>query len=287
MEQPKTTSGTPSRFLQPGQAPVEPSPFLQPAEVPPKVKAEMSPKGAEIAARLREIFYSYDNRKTSDNRSAQVTIGPSEIGTPCDRRLGLSLMRTPATNPGGDGWAAFVGTCLHDGLEKMFQWSDAGTGRFVTEMPLTFGSTYVPRGTGDLLDRTLMMFLDHKAMGQYSRRRLRDKGPSETYRVQVHTYAYGAVLEGEKVKHVAIVAWPRDGSSLDELWVWTEPYDKTIAENALKRVDKLAGSLPLTGTWPEKLAAARSLPVADPYECRFCPFLLKGDGDMKKGCPGA
>lgn len=287
-----TTSGTPGpiefrygptiseTFRQPG------SPFLQPFDRPEKIKVEMNDKGKDIAARLKEIFYSYDNRKTSDNRSAQVTLGPSEIGTPCERRLGMSLMRIPAVNPGGDGWAAFVGTCVHEGLQQVFTWADAGTGRFATEIPLTFPSAYVPRGTGDLLDRVLLLFLDHKAMGEYSLKRLKEKGPSDTYRVQVHTYAYGAILAGEKVKDVAIVGWPRAGASLDQLFVWTEPYDRRVAEGALKRVDKLASSLPLAGEKAQQLQVARSLPMADAYECRFCPFHLKGDKDMARGCPG-
>lgn len=262
------------------------SPFLQPFVIPPKIKVEMTDKGRDIATRLKEIFYSYDNRKTSDNRSAQVTLGPSEVGTPCERRLGMSLMRIPAVNPGGDGWAAFVGTCVHEGLQQVFTWADAGTGRFATELPLSFPSAYVPRGTGDLLDRVLLLFLDHKAMGEYSLKRLREKGPSDTYRIQVHLYAYGAILAGERVKDVAIVGWPRAGANLDQLFVWTEPYDRKVAEAALKRVDKLAGTLPLAGAITQQMTVARSLPMADKYECRFCPFHLKGDKDMAKGCPG-
>ena len=270
------------RFLQPG------SPFLQPPPYERAPKAEMTDKGKEIAARLREIFYAYSNRNTSDNRSAQKTLGPSEIGTVCDRRLAMSLMGIEPVNPGGDGWAAFVGSCGHEGLEQMFKWASANTGRFETEMKLQFGSTLVPKGTGDLLDRTLMMFLDHKFMGEYSLKKLRAEGPSETYRIQVHTYAYGAILAGEKVKDVAIIGWPRAGSSLDGLYVWTEKYDKKIAVDALKRVETIHAQTQSRRQYDTEnlLEVSKSFPTGAKYECKFCPFYLPGDKEMARGCSG-
>lgn len=275
------------RFKQPG------SPFLQPPPYGGPVKAApMSDRGKEIATRLKEIFYSYSNRNTSDNRSAQTTLGPSEIGTPCDRRLAMSLMGVEPTNPGGDGWAAFVGTAIHASLDDMFTWASAGSGRFETEMKLSFGSPLVPKGTGDLLDRTLMMFLDHKCMGEYSLKKLRADGPSETYRVQIHTYAYGAILAGEKVKDVAIIGWPRAGSSLDGLYVWTEPYNKQIALDALARVERIHAKtreirrVDGLGDTPSAMATAQTFEVSTKYECKFCPFSLPNDKQMERGCPG-
>lgn len=267
-------------FLQPT------SPFLQPPDYVKAEKKEMSQKASEIANRLKEIFYAYSNRNTSDNRSAQRTLGPSEIGTPCDRRLAMSLMGIEPVNPGGDGWAAFVGTCTHDGLEKMFRWASANTGRFVTEMRLNFPSEYVPKGTGDLLDRVYMIFKDHKIQGEYALRKMREEGPPEHYRVQVHTYALGAVLAGEKVKDVAIVSWPRAGSSLDQMYVWTEPFDRSVAEEALARVDRIARDAFRQGSGPfSKLEVAKTFPTGD--DCRFCPFYQKSDKKMERGCPGA
>lgn len=271
------------RFLQPF------SPFLQPGEIPERVTTQdaMNDRGKEIANRLKEVFYAYSNRRTSDNRSAQTTLGPSEIGTPCDRRLAMALMGIEPVNPGGDGWAAFVGTCVHAGLDDMFSWASANTGRFVTEMKLQFGSELVPRGTGDLLDRTLFMFLDHKLMGQYSLKKLKEKGPGDTYRVQIHTYAYGAVLAGEKVRDVAIVGWPRAGSSLDDLFVWTEPYDRKVAEEALRRVERInkeSVQMGSTGGVSSKMRIAQSFVAGD--DCRYCQFHLRGDKGFTRGCPG-
>lgn len=273
------------RFLQPF------SPFSQPGQIPAKIKLadSMSDRGKEIAARLRETFYAYTNRNAKDNRSAQKTLGPSEAGTPCDRQIAMKFLGIRPTNP-QEGWAPFVGTAVHVELAKMFEWANgADSGRYVTEMPLSFGSAFVPRGTSDLLDRVLFMILDHKLMGSWSLNKLIQEGPSETYRIQGQIYALGAVLAGERVKEVAIVAWPRTESSLDKLYVHVEKFDRKIAEAALQRVERIARKV--QGHQADvgqglytPIDAAKEFPAGD--DCRWCPFHLKGDKRFERGCPG-
>jgi hypothetical protein len=289
---PEESSGPTGRPLSPGR-PLQPGYVLpQPPDYVKAEKKEMSEKAKEIASRLKEIFYAYTNRNTADNRTAQTTLGPSEIGTPCDRRLAMSLMGVEPVNPGGDGWPAFVGTCTHDGLDKMFQWASARTGRFVTEMRLQLPSEYVPKGTADLLDRVFMVIIDHKIQGEYALRKMREEGPPDHYRVQAHTYALGAVLAGEKVKDVAIVSWPRAGSSLDQMYVWTEPFDRQLAEDAIRRVENIARETHRKRDEPRPpgLPQYTPLEVAKTFEtgddCRYCPFHQKTDKAMERGCPG-
>lgn len=270
------------------------SPFFQPGPIPVSMKTveAMNDRGREIATRLREIFYSYVNRNARDNRSAQTTLGPSEIGSPCDRQLAMKLMGVPAVNP-QESWAPFVGTAVHASLAEMFEWANgANSGRFAVEMPLTFGSTVVPRGTGDLLDRVLFMFLDHKLMGKYSLKKLIEQGPSDEYRVQLHTYAYGAEKAGEKVKEIALVGWPREESSLQNLYVHVEPYDRQIALDAIARVERLHREVQgRLGTVPTNVFVSENpLEVAQTFDtgdaCRWCPFHNKADKRMERGCPG-
>lgn len=269
--------------------PPKPRAISQPAGRRSELPAEpMSREGAEIAARLKEMFYAYDNRRSSDNRSAQTTMGPSEMGTPCDRRLALSLMRMPPVNPGGDGWAAFVGTAIHASLEEMFLWADAGTGRFAVEQRLEFGHPIVPKGTADLLDRTLLMVLDHKCQGRWSRNKLKSQGPIPTYKVQAHVYAHGARLRGEDIQKVAIVSWPRDESTLDDLYVWVDDYDPAIVKKAFERVDGIGAKVEELGLMDAELETkalgAANFKVAD--DCRFCPFYMPNARDITKGCNG-
>jgi hypothetical protein len=201
-------------------------------------------------------------------------------------------MRIAPVNPGGDNWASFVGTCIHVGLAEMFMWANAGTGRYATEVPLSFPSEIVPKGTSDLLDRTLFIAYDHKAMGRWSLDKLRTVGPNPTYRVQVHTYAYGQRLKGETVKYVAIIGWPRENATLADLYVWVEEYQPEIAQKALARVEGIAMQLEVANVQigngltvqGNRMAIAKSFDVQD--DCKFCPFLAKGDVNFDRGCNG-
>lgn len=267
-------------ILQPFSHILQPTPYE-------KVRAEpMGDLAKELATKIQETFYAYSNRKTSDNRSAQTTLGPSEIGTPCDRRLAMALLGVPPVNPGGDGWAAFVGTCTHVGMAEIYTFADAGTGRYAVELPVFLGVPTVPRGTTDLLDRRDGTVVDWKIMGSYSLKKFKEQGPSATYRTQAHVYGLGAEKGGEKVRNVAVVGLPRAGRSLDEMHVWTEKYDRKFAEAALARVETIADNI--TGLrqyeTQDVMQIARMFEVAD--DCRYCPFHLKNDKEMKRGCPG-
>lgn len=275
-----------SPFLQPPEY-REPSPvFLQPPEYAGPEKPEpMGDLAKELSVRIKETFYAYDNRKTKDNRSAQTTLGPSEIGTPCDRRLAMALMGVPPVNPGGDGWAAFVGTCGHVGMAEMLTFADAGTGRYAVELPLTFQSVWVPRGTTDALDRRDATLIDWKFMGAYSLKKFKLEGPSTTYRVQAQVYGLGATEAGEKVRNVAIVGLPRAGGSLDDMHVWTEKFDPKIGREALKRVDDIAKQTQDFEQHGTPMEIGAKFPTAN--DCRYCPFHLKTDKEMRRGCPGS
>lgn len=274
-----------SRISQPVSLILQPPPYS-----PPEKPEPMGDLAKELATRIKETFYAYDNRKSSDNRSAQTTLGPSEIGTPCDRRLAMALIGVPPVNPGGDGWAAFVGTCGHVGMGEVYKFADAGTGRYAVEMPVRTGSDVVPRGTTDLLDRMIATIVDWKFMGAYSLKKFKQEGPSDTYRIQAHVYGYAAVQGGERVKNVAIVGLPRAGGSLDEMHVWTEKYDRKVAEAALARAEGIAEQVELSHTHagldPQELVMTAAKRFDTANDCRYCPFYLKGDKEMRRGCPG-
>lgn len=191
-------------------------------------------------------------------------------------------------NPGGDGYAAWLGTQGHRGMADIYEWANGRSGRFAVETPLNFPSKFVPRGTGDLLDRKLRTFVDWKFMGFSSIKKLRGTGPSPVYRTQIHTYGYGATKRGEKVEQVAIVAMPRQGYSLDEMYVWSEPYDQSIALAALDRVQYIADRIQFLGGASNAIAnagVAKAFAVAP--DCTYCPFLLKGAADhLQDGCNG-
>jgi hypothetical protein len=259
--------------------------YEQPDKAPRAITqaVPMTDQETRLCATFKEIFYQYTNRS---GRSTQRNLGPSEIGTPCDRRLIMRLLGAPPVNPGGDNWASFRGTQVHRGLAEMFEWADAGRGRFATEQRLNFSSLLVPKGTADLLDRTLFMVDDHKVMGQWSLDKLRTKGITPTYHVQLQVYGLGARMRGEKIDHVGLIGWPGDKPNLDDMYVKIEPYDPAVARAALKRVDDLkvwADAGIAAGASPA--AVAQTASIAD--DCRFCPFYMPDARDLTNGgCNG-
>lgn len=269
---------------------------------------EMNSEELELLARIKETFYAYTNRS---DRSQQSTLGPSEAGTACDRRLALHMLGMRPVNPGGDNWASFKGTCIHVGLADMFTWADAGTGRYAVEVPLALPSAIVPRGTTDRIDRILCMVLDDKCMGEWSLDKFRRMGPSPTYYVQAHLYAYAARRRGERIDRVAIVAWPVTEQNLDGLTAWVRPYDPTVAPAALARVDQLSqavreeedalgaeglhddarsGADPGASEVSEYLTVRRQLTIASKFkvadDCKFCPYYAPDDSQREFGCNG-
>lgn len=247
-------------------------------------KPQMTELGKEIAARFKETYYSHQWRDEHGNRSAQPHVGPSEVGTPCDRRLAMSLMRVDPSHAGGESWPAFVGTCVHSGLAEMFVWSSGTSGRYLVETPLTFDHEAMPRGTVDLVDRVMKVAVDHKVLGRWSLNQLRNKGPSPTYRTQVHLYAHGARKAGHSISDVAIVGWPRDGGTLDQMYVWTEPFNPALVKDTLERLDRITGQIAVDRGALADLQIARKFDTED--DCKFCRYHAKGDDEFTRGCPG-
>jgi len=219
---------------------------------------------------LKEVVRDYERSRP---RSRQKDLGPSEAGNPCNRRLAYRLLGANGVNTDSDPWPAIVGTAVHAWLEKAF--SD-DPGRYDTEVKVEL-PTYM-RGTVDLVDKHTNTVIDHKVLGLTSLKRMKADGPSEQYRTQVHLYAAGLRLEGYEVEHVAIAAWSRSGALKDAHW-WSEPYDETLVEATLRRIDALRE---VTAIGRDALPL---IPTAD-ANCTWCPFYVPAVTDVTEGCPG-
>lgn len=225
---------------------------------------------------LKDVIRAYDSGRP---RSRQVSIGPSEAGTPCGRRLAYRLLEAPRNNTDSDPWAAIVGTAIHAWLDDAFVEASKAPdeGRWVTGVWVELPG-YM-RGQIDLYDRRTRTVIDHKTMGAEGMRRLRKDGPGEQYRTQVHLYACGMRMAGYAVDHVAIAAWSRSGRLKDAAW-WTEPYDEAVVEAALARIDALRSTTTALGA-----AALPLIPTADAH-CQWCPYYLPASTVIEDGCPG-
>lgn len=217
-------------------------------------------------------------------RSQQKTPGPSEIGTPCVRRLGFKMLGTdPVNTDRGAAWKPTVGTAVHAWLQSTFQgYNDAHKiDRFYLEQKVTVGTLggQPLKGTVDLYDRATGTVLDWKVVGLAALKRYRVDGPGSQYRAQGHLYGRGFALLGLPVERVAVCFLPQNGELYD-MHLWSEPYDEQVALDALSRAEGIAS---LTATLGRQ--ALPLLPTADAF-CQYCPYRMPAATDLTEACPG-
>ena len=220
-------------------------------------------------------------------RSQQNAPGPSELGTPCIRRLAYRILDAirPLDKPNmdTDPWAATIGTATHAWMATTYNQRnvDLGRDRYLIEQRVSL--PYDIKGSCDLYDRDNGRVIDWKVTSLENIRKYRKNGPGDAYRAQSHLYALGLQLAGEKPSDVVVVFLPR-GGRIDGLYVWTEPYNPSLAVKTLQRYHRTW--LAIAELDPEAFPDRWSLfATADAY-CNFCPMFLRDSRDLSSGCPG-
>jgi hypothetical protein len=138
-------------------------------------------------------------------------------------------------------------------------------------------------GHCDLFDVDTLTVIDHKVVGAEKHREYKRNGPGMRYRSQAHLYGKGWAHLGLTPKEVAIAFYPR-GGLLSGLYVWSEPYDPSIADAALQRMDAITEAAVVLDVehHPERYAMFEA---ETGHHCTYCPWLQPGS-DTGKGCPG-
>ena len=263
---------------------ISPAEFMQTA--PTAAVSGNTPAAARYAAEFRRIARDYANRRP---RSLQKALGPSELGVSCDRQVVGKLIGHPVTNNVVDPWASLVGTWCHSGADHMLQEYNTrhGVARFVTETRVVPHEEHP--GHADVYDGFEQVVGDHKFLGDTSMAQVRSpQGPPRKYKAQLHLYGKGFQLLGLPVKAVRLIAWPRTGSSLDALYVWESPQDRS-ADELIDEVfvdthrRKMIADLVQRG----HLRFDQVPVVPSDDECYFCPFFRPESArDGGPGCPG-
>ncbi len=221
-------------------------------------------------------------------RSLQVHLGPSELGSVCDREVAAKLAGLPATNHVMDPWPSIVGTAVHAWLADAFAAENARLGRirWIPEQRVVPHPDH--SGTADLYDALEQTVGDHKVLGPTSLAKVkRPEGPPRHYQVQLLLYAKGYRLLGLPVRRVALIAYPRTKSSLDELYVWERPH--TQADDDL--LDEVFAQTTIRKAWALGLvsgqAQLKDVPATPSDSCVFCnQYRPQAAYDGGKGCPG-
>jgi hypothetical protein len=246
---------------------ISPADFMARA---PKPFAGNSAWAEAYALVLRRVVVDYAAHAP---RTLQKTLGPSEIGTPCDRQVVGKLAGLPHTNHIVDPWASIVGTALHAWFADAFRWDNEFHNyvRWLAEFRVRPHPDHP--GTGDLYDFTEQAAVDHKNLGETTMKYLRDKGPPRKYFVQLLAYARGFRLMGLPVRRIVIVAWPRTKSRLDTTYVYEHlltPEDDVLLDEVFMWMqvrDAMA-----EGIRQRKISFNDIHAVPDDEDCYFCPF---------------
>lgn len=256
----------------------------------------------ELAAQLKKtltdvILWANDNAA----RSLQTAIGPSEIGTPCDRKLAYKLAGNPEVNQWRDPWPAIVGTGVHNWLEKAVdRYQGVGIEDGPWERPPNWDGKWdlltenevqvdplVP-GHVDLYQTSTETVIDYKTAGPDVFKKIVKDGPPAGYKIQTQLYGLGYANAGRSVKKVALVFLPRAGW-LRDMYVWTDLYRPHVAQQALERMYAIKRGIEQVDIWNNPLVYDKIPAVED--HCGFCPFyrkagLIDGTEATNEGCPG-
>lgn len=242
----------------------------------------------QLAQRIGDFIIAAD---AGSSRSQQRAIGPSEVGEPCERQLTYKILDWPETNTNRDPIAAIIGTGFHMWIAEKFEARqvDLGDGqpRYRIEERVTVRDGYTEaaslRGSSDLYDRLARLNWDWKLVGVSSLDKYRRQGPGPKYRIQAHLYGLGQENAGHTPDRVVVAFIARHHEL--KVHVWSEPYDRAVAEAALARLDRIrdhAMRLELDlhpERWPQ-------ISTEGAASCRFCPWLTPGSTDLSAGCPG-
>lgn len=123
--------------------------------------ADPFPVGDELLAAVREGIDAHP-------RSGQTELGPSEIGTPCNRWLAHRLAGTPHTGLTKPPWRQAVGTAVHEQFSVwLHRWNAEHGVRWLTDIRVQVGELYDGRpiyGTLDALDLITATVVDLKGL---------------------------------------------------------------------------------------------------------------------------
>lgn len=184
------------------------------------------------------------------DRSQQIDLGPSQIGNPCSLCLAEQILGVHQPPPFDDPWTRIIGTAIHNWLEEAAAKANVrnNDARWIPECRVHPDPRLLPSGGRcDLYDSTTATVIDHKTVGATQLKKYKLNGPGATYRRQAHLYGLGYFNAGHEVHNVALAFWPR-GARATDLYVWTEPFDVAIAEEALERYDQLRQLCQVAGT---------------------------------------
>lgn len=221
--------------------------------------------------------------QANSQRSQQVTIGCSEVGHECDRRIGYRIAGISACSDGNDPWPSIVGTSIHSWMEQAIGKFQEAHNLNVWHTEMAVQPSPLVSGHTDLYRDGLV--LDFKFPSPDNLRKMRENGPPQQYKTQVQLYGLGHLNAGRRVERVGVVALGRQGW-LKDMYVWTTEFDRSAAHAALERVYAIGRKLidwDITSN-PQRW---QEIPATPTRLCSWCPWYHRDLAVASdRGCPG-
>lgn len=249
------------------------------------INPDSDPDADYIKQQVLGVVRQQDQRNP---RSHQVNIGPSELSSPCDRRVAYRLAGIQAVNTTFDPWPAIVGTAVHDWLENAFlnYIRSTDSKEWITETKLDF-SEWVT-GRSDLFNVERGIVVDYKGTSPDKMKKILRDGSPENYVRQVQIYGHGYAMLGYQVKKVALAYFPRAGN-IKDLHVDVHEFDPSVGPEAVARIPIVANELLRLDVLanPHRWEQVDAVPS---HDCGFCPWYnfrrSPEEGASDEGCPG-
>lgn len=243
----------------------------------------------ELLGELKDIAkYAYLNAP----RSLQKTLGPSEIGHGCDRRLAYALARSNDDDSVGrsyvqDPWPSIMGTAGHAWLADAVKMANERLGeeRWLSEHRVTaWDDVEGGKGTCDLFDTHSKSVFDFKINGPTQFKKYVRHGPGPQYKGQVNVYGAGYVEEGHEVENVGILFIPRAGY-LRDAHLWFEAFDPTLAASLHEKIRTITSVVAALEV-DKHPTRFQLIPINPGPACSFCPHLSADVGTNPYRCMG-
>lgn len=204
------------------------------------------PSADNVLARRRYLMQGIiDGITRPSDRDGQRSIGPSEIGNPCDYCVGRALCRKypelwRSPDPLHDdhfGLKAWVGTAVHAKLEEDVDIPGAVKESTITIAELADYGTI--SGHADLYWNGIIC--DYKTTDRAKLDLIKVNGPPLSYLRQINLYAYGANRYHPEmpVDQVCLLFLPRDSNRLSDGWAFYARHVPEAAEASLRRLEHL------------------------------------------------
>jgi hypothetical protein len=188
-----------------------------------------------------------DLLKTKSERDKQVKVGASQISNPCDYCLARALHGGPSA-PNRWWLGARIGTAIHAALEaeaekhidrpRTYHYDALAGAKIEEKITLGYleGYGYVT-SKPDLALVKHQHLIDHKTSTKKKIAGYKLNGVPTAYIYQTQLYAWGLNQTGIKIERISLNFIARDGTTDDDIWIYSFDYDESLALRAWNRLE--------------------------------------------------